>query len=170
MQNSKDCPDGSIEKPRPNAEQPAEEHVPRSAKSEHRPSAKVHGRAHVPTREASSRGRPNQNHTPEAAHDRTARTGKATPRGRAAQLMYRGRSDQEGLVPRPAENLGQSIHPSDPTNERENSRPRSTDRADSHTIDSRPNVPTDRPNGPVDPKPFLKPVSQFQAQSRRRLS
>ncbi|CAA7045078.1 unnamed protein product [Microthlaspi erraticum] len=70
-------------------------------------------------------------------------------------------SDQEGFVPRPAK-IHRPNHPS--------VRPRRpntktlghdrSDRADSRLRpDDRPTVPTDRPNGPIDPKPVLKPVS-----------
>ncbi|CAA7031661.1 unnamed protein product [Microthlaspi erraticum] len=74
-------------------------------------------------------------------------------------------SDQEGLVPRPAESFDQ-YHPSGRTRRMNeeflgHDRP---DRADSRSSpDSRPNVLTDRPNGPVDPKPFLKPVSHVSS-------
>ncbi|CAA7021390.1 unnamed protein product [Microthlaspi erraticum] len=70
-------------------------------------------------------------------------------------------SDQEGIIPRPTRTFDQS-HPSDQTRRtNENSlghdRPNRTN--GQSQPDSRPNIPTDHPNGPVDPKPFLKPVS-----------
>ncbi|CAA7019456.1 unnamed protein product [Microthlaspi erraticum] len=70
-------------------------------------------------------------------------------------------SDQEGFVPRPARTF-KPYHPSGRTrrpNEKSLGHDR-PDRADSRSSpSSRPNVLTDRSNGPVDPKPVLKPVS-----------
>ncbi|CAA7023992.1 unnamed protein product [Microthlaspi erraticum] len=69
-------------------------------------------------------------------------------------------SDQEGIVPRPDETLDQN-HPSGRT-QRTNDKSLGHDRPDRtdgrSQPDSRPNVLTDCPNGPVDPKPFLKPI------------
>ncbi|CAA7040034.1 unnamed protein product [Microthlaspi erraticum] len=118
-----------------------------------------------PIREASSRGRPNQNHTPEDAHDHTARTGRQ--RLAAARHNSRTAADRAvrpgSLVPRPAENLGQSS----------TGRTRRTMRKLSATID--PTVPiadttrqpAERPDRPSErsgrPEAVLKPVSHVSS-------
>ncbi|CAA7062200.1 unnamed protein product [Microthlaspi erraticum] len=113
-------PDGLTEQSRSNrAHRPTKElsSHDRPAQNVRVPSRRVHGRAHVPTREASSRGRPVRVSPPQAAHDRTARTGK---HGRTTvQHFIRATrtsipSDQEGFVQRPAISFDQTIHPAEP--------------------------------------------------------
>ncbi|CAA7020492.1 unnamed protein product [Microthlaspi erraticum] len=82
----------------------------------HHPSALNNGRAHVPTREASSRGRPNQNHASRARPYRA--TGKQRLAAvRTTHVPADAPSDQEGLVPRPAESSTNIIRPPNPTND-----------------------------------------------------
>ncbi|CAA7047770.1 unnamed protein product [Microthlaspi erraticum] len=130
-------------------------------------SRQVHGRSHVPTREASSRGRPNHFHMPEAAHDHAARTG----RQRLAAARHNSCTAADPSIRprrfRPAtgqDSSAKTFHPSDPVGR---TRKLSAtivptvpiaDHDRSDRADSRPRA-DDRPNGLVDPKPFLKPVS-----------
>ncbi|CAA7020488.1 unnamed protein product [Microthlaspi erraticum] len=148
-------PDGSIEHRANRAHRPIEERTYRDRPSHIIASRQVHGRAHVPTREATSRGRP-----------RLATTSRARPRARGSNASrprnsVRGRSIRPTRKARPTSGrriIGQisSVRPRGRTRK---SRPRSF-RLDSRPRpDSRPIVPTDRPNAAVDPKPVLKPVS-----------
>ncbi|CAA7036936.1 unnamed protein product [Microthlaspi erraticum] len=113
-------------------------------------------RAHVPIREASSRGRPNQNHAAEAAHDRTAQTGKH----RLAAVRHNSCTAADRAVrpgrPRPTSGRilrpKSSVRPSPTNNAKTLGHDRPTVPIADH--DSRPKVPTDRPNGPVDRSRF----------------
>ncbi|CAA7043963.1 unnamed protein product [Microthlaspi erraticum] len=94
---------------------------------------------------------------PIVPHDRpNAARSRSLVKPDSASTVQQGRP-RPTSVPEPSTNSSARLTP---TAERRISRPRSPDRADSRPRpNSRPNVPTDRPNGPIDPKPVLKPVS-----------
>ncbi|CAA7043648.1 unnamed protein product [Microthlaspi erraticum] len=129
---AKTGPGGSIEKSRPNERNSRPRNI-RPAVGQHpnaRPSRLNNGRANVPIREATSRGRPNQITQPKPRHDRTARTESIASRPCGTTHVPRpiAPSDQEGLVPRPAESFDQN-HPSGRTR-RTNAKTLGHDRSD----------------------------------------
>ncbi|CAA7021457.1 unnamed protein product [Microthlaspi erraticum] len=103
--------------------------------------------SHVPTREASSRGRPIRvhDHKPRTTH-RASRRQRLTTVGTTRVTHTITPSDQEGLVPRPAKPSTNIIRPADPTNERKSLGHDRPDRADSrsHPIAGRTSRPTVR--------------------------
>lgn len=130
------------------------------------PTISTSGRPHEPTREASSRGRPISIQRQVCPHEHTVWSGKQIPvldlpASHDPHVYTTAPSNQKLIVPRPTRPYtttylpGRSWRPNEELSSHD--RP---NRTDSRTQPvSRPIPTTHRPNDPVDPKLFLKPVS-----------
>ncbi|CAA7038481.1 unnamed protein product [Microthlaspi erraticum] len=168
--NSEDCPDGSIERQRPNrAVRLAEKRTfPRSAKVisvrlKSRPKFQTdrpitqHDPGNIVPRSAKL-----QRSTPHRARPKRA-SRETRPRGRATRSAYHGRCIRPSrertshVRPRTIGQISSADHAGRP-------RIRPTPTVPTrHDPIVRPIVPTDRPNAAVDPKPFLKPKLMFSS-------